>query len=361
MVSVNLKIEKKLRIRLFMMLTLWIIVGFVVITILGTVRGESDNAVIIWLGSRIDLLYGVFLIIGFFSIFYLYWEKPWHYLNEVVNATETVYEKSARGITLSAPLHEVESRMNQIKMSILNSEKSVARAEEKKNELVMYLAHDIRTPLTTVIGYLNLLNEAPDMPQEQRTKYIGIVLNKSERLDVLINELFDLTRYNSKAVSLHKTEADLSCLLSQIADEFYPTLSANENVVNVSAEDGIIISADTEKIARVFGNLLKNAASYSDRGSEIVISAKKENGFAFVTFQNTGDTIPPETIHTMFDKFCRFDQSRTSETGGTGLGLSIAKEIVELHGGTITAQSEDRTVTLIVSLPLIDSETESYT
>lgn len=352
MISSNQKIEKKLRIRLFATLVLWAVVGFIVFILFGTVKDESNNPVIVWLGSRLDLLYIMFLIIGFFSIFYFYWKKPWDYLNEVIDATETVYEKSAKGITLSAPLHDVESRMNQIKLSILTSEKSVAQAEEKKNELVMYLAHDIRTPLTTVIGYLNLLDEAPDMPPEQRKKYIGIALNKSERLDVLINELFDLTRYNSKAVSLHKTEVNLSCLLSQLADEYYPTLSANENTVSVSAEDGLTLSADTEMLARVFGNLLKNAASYSDAGTEIIISAKKENDFAAVTFQNTGETISPEDLQTMFDKFSRLDQARTSETGGTGLGLSIAKEIVELHGGTITAQSKDRTITFLVRLPL---------
>lgn len=352
MVSANQNIEKKLSIRLFVTLALWAIVGFVVIALLSTWTVETDNAVIAWLGLRLDIFYIIFLIIGFFAIFYIYWKKPWGYLDEVVDATETVYEKSAKGITLSAPLHEVESRMNQIKLSVLTSEKSVAQAEKKKNELVMYLAHDIRTPLTTVIGYLHLLDEAPDMPPEQRKKYIGIALNKSERLDVLINELFDLTRYNSKAVSLNKTEVDLSCLLSQIADEFYPALSANGNIVNVSAEDGLIVSADTEMLARVFGNLLKNAASYSDEGTEITISAKEENGFAAVTFQNTGDTISPENLQTMFDKFSRLDQARTSETGGTGLGLSIAKEIVELHGGTITAQSKDRTITFLIRLPL---------
>ena len=248
MISSNQKAERKLRIRLFVTLAVWAIVGFVAIVLLGTVKDESNNPVIVWLGSRLDLLYIMFIIVGFFGIFYFYWKKPWNYLREVVDATETVYEKSEKGITLSAPLHEVERRMNQIKLSVLTSEQSAAQAEEKKNELVMYLAHDIRTPLTTVIGYLNLLDEAPDMPPEQRKKYIGIALNKSERLDTLINELFDLTRYNSKAVSLYKTEVDLSCLLSQLADEYYPTLSANENTINILAEDGLTVSVDSEKI-----------------------------------------------------------------------------------------------------------------
>lgn len=349
----NQKTERKLRIQMFVVLALWAVIGFcVIIVIFGSAAEKTDNAVIAWFASRWDLLYIVFLIFGFFGIFFFFWKKPWNYLNEVVNATETIYEKSTKPIVLSAPLHEVESRMNQIKLSVLTSERSVAQAEEKKNELVMYLAHDIRTPLTTVIGYLNLLDEAPDMPQEQRKKYIVIALKKSERLDVLINELFDLTRYNSNTVSLRKTEIDLSCLLSQLADEYHPTLSANENTVNLSVENGLIISVDTEKIARVFGNLLNNATSYSDRGSEIVISAKKENGYAVVSFQNSGNKIPAEKLQTVFDKFNRLDQARISETGGTGLGLSIAKEIVNLHGGTITAHSENRTITFIVSLPI---------
>lgn len=352
MASANQKIEKKLRIRLFVTLALWAVVGFVVFLLLGTVKDESNNAVIIWLGSRLDILYIAFLIIGFFTIFYFYWKKPWKYLNEVVGATEIVYEKSAKGIALSAPLHEVESRMNQIKLSVLNSEKSVAQAEEKKNELVMYLAHDIRTPLTTVIGYLHLLDEAPDMPEEQRKKYVGIALNKSERLDILINELFDLTRYNARAASLHKTNVDLSCLLSQIADEFYPALSTNRNTVNVSVDEGLTVIADSEMLARVFGNLLKNAASYSDAGSEIIISAKRENDLAVITFENTGKNISPEELETMFDKFSRLDRARASETGGAGLGLPIAKEIVELHGGTITVQSKDHTITFYILLPI---------
>ena len=169
---------------------------------------------------------------------------------------------------------------------------------------------------------------------------------------MLINELFDLTRYNSKTVSLHKTKVDLSFLLAQTVEEFYPILSANENTVKLSSEDGLIVLADTEMIVCVFGNLLKNAASYSNAGSEIRISAKKENDLAVVTFQNAVDTIPPEKLQMMFDKFNRLEQARTSETGGTGLGLSIAKEIVELHGRTITAQSKDLMITIIVTLPL---------
>ncbi|MGI6767340.1 MAG: sensor histidine kinase [Lentihominibacter sp.] len=294
----NRKIEKKLSTRLLITLAVWVLAGFAMMIVIGFVIEKTDIAIRDWLSSRLDVIYIIYLIVGFLGIFYFYWKKPWNYLNEVVDAMETVYEKSSKGVILSEPLHDVENWMNQIKMSVVRSEMSVAQAEEKKKELVMYLAHDIRTPLTTVIGYLNLLSETPEMPEEQRKKYIGIVLNKSERLDMLI------------------------------------------------------ISADADKIARVFGNLLKNAAAYSDKGSEITIVAKREHNLAVVSFQNKGDTIPQEELQTMFDKFNRLDQARTSSTGGTGLGLSIAKEIIELHDGEITTKSEDRTITIIVSLPL---------
>ena len=123
-------------------------------------------------------------------------------MNEVIGATEIVYEQNDHAIELSEPLREVESQMNQIKMSVLFSQQAAKEAETKKNELVMYLAHDIRTPLTTVIGYLSLLNEAPDMPEEQKEKYIGIALDKSERLETLINELFEITRYHTNTVQV---------------------------------------------------------------------------------------------------------------------------------------------------------------
>lgn len=147
-------------------------------------------------------------------------EKPWGYLNEVISATEIVYEQNDHTIALSEPLREVESQMNQIKMSVLLNQQAVKEAETKKNELVMYLAHDIRTPLTTIIGYLSLLNEVHDMTKEQKEKYIRIALDKSERLETLINELFEITRYHTNTVQVKKQPVDLYALLSQVIDDF---------------------------------------------------------------------------------------------------------------------------------------------
>ena len=216
----------------------------------------------------------------------------------------------------------------------------------------MYLAHDIRTPLTTVIGYLSLLHEAPDMPEQQKEKYVKVALNKAERLEKLINELFEITKYNAHTAIIKKETVDLHCLIAQVIDEIYPTLSANGNTAVFTAEDNLSVNADPEKLARVFSNLLRNAASYSYPQTEITISAKRLEHDIQITFENHGKTIPQEQLNSIFEKFNRLDDARLSNTGGAGLGLSIAEEIIHLHGGKITASSQNETIDFVITLPL---------
>ena len=253
---------------------------------------------------------------------------------------------------MSDPLKELEAQLNQIKMSVLLSKRAAKQAEEKKNEIIMYLAHDIRTPLTTVIGYLSLLHEAPDMPEQQKEKYVKVALNKAERLEKLINELFEITKYNAHRVIIKKENVDLHCLIAQVIDEIYPTLSANGNTAVFTAEDNLSVNADPEKLARVFSNLLRNAASYSYPQTEITIFAKRLEHDIQITFENHGKTIPQEQLNSIFEKFNRLDDARLSNTGGAGLGLSIAEEIIHLHGGKITASSQNETIDFVITLPL---------
>lgn len=342
-------IEQKLKVRLIisMFLCTVLCVGVMIyVQIL-----VSDSILFLWFKGRRDIFGTLFLATAFICILYYYWRTPWNYLREVISATRIVFDKGNKSIVLSEPLHEVENQMNQIKLTLAMSNQAIEQAEMKKDELVMYLAHDIRTPLTSVIGYLNLLNEATDMPQEQRKKYTQIALEKSERLEILINELFEVTRYHTQTVAIKKNVFNLQYLLTQVVDEIRPILSANGNEVNIAVEDSLIISGDAEKLARVFGNLLKNAASYSDPNTEIRISAKNIEEYTVITFQNQGETISPEDLAVMFEKFNRLDKARASKTGGVGLGLAIAKEIIVLHGGEITVASDDKTVSFVIRLP----------
>ena len=256
------------------------------------------------------------------------------YFKEIDQGIDALQVDDSKAIRLSPEMLPFESKLNAVKQTLERQKAETALAEQRKNELVMYLAHDIRTPLTTVIGYLSLLEEAPDMPVEQRTKYTGVALEKAERLERLINELFEITRLHARTVALKKEKLDLYCLLVQLADEFYPIISAKGNSLRLE--------------------ILKNAVSYSYPDTEILITADVQGDFVNVDIQNQGDQIPQERLGDIFEKFIRLDKARLSDTGGTGLGLSIAEEIIRLHGGEITVESEEKMVTFHVRLPLSD-------
>ena len=274
------------------------------------------------------------------------------YFDEISSAMDRLVEDSEDRIVLSPEMEFMEKRLNTVKDKLIKQKKAAQEAEQRKNDLVVYLAHDIRTPLTSVIGYLSLLEEAPDMPVEQRAKYLRITLEKAHRLEKQINEFFEITRYNLQQIRLEKETIDLYYMLVQMTDEFYPILSARGITAVLRADENLTVYGDPAKLARVFNNILKNAAAYSYPDTEIVISAEEADGYVKIRFQNQGDPIPQDKLEAIFEKFYRLDEARTTGTGGSGLGLSIAKEIVTLHGGTIEARSRDNTITFTVSLPV---------
>lgn len=249
-------------------------------------------------------------------------------------------------------MSEVEKKLNHFKIEAIKNEKLARENEEKKDELIVYLAHDIKTPLTSMIGYLSLLSEIKDMPEEQRNKYIDITLDKSYRLEDLINELFDVARFNSEKIILEKEELNLNLMLEQIIDDFYPVLKELNKKIKFTPKEEIKLYGDPDKLSRVFNNLIKNAINYSSDDSNIDISAIKDEKNVIIKITNKGKQIPKEKLDRIFEKFYRLDSSRTSKTGGSGLGLAIAKEIIELHHGKITASSTLKETNFTVILPI---------
>ncbi len=248
------------------------------------------------------------------------------------------------------------------KRAAAERERELADESARRSDLVTYLAHDLKTPLTSVIGYLSLLDEVPDMPEAQRVRYTGVALDKACRLERLVNEFFDITRYSLTNIELELAPVDLAGLLVQLSDEFYPALAAHGNVAQVTVAgtartveqpgEPLMVTADAARLARVFGNLLRNAIAYSDEGTPIELAAVEEEGRVVVTVSDVGATIPSHKLRAIFDRFFRLDESRGSATGGAGLGLAIAREIVELHGGAISAASENGRTTFSVELPV---------
>jgi len=274
------------------------------------------------------------------------------YFDEVSAGMDKLAEESDDEIILSPELDFMENKLNQIKNNLEKQKKAALDAERRKNDLVVYLAHDIKTPLTSVIGYLSLLDEAPDMPYEQKAKYVGITLEKAYRLEQLINEFFEITRFNLQTIVLNKEKINLLFMLQQMADEFYPMLTPQERQVSVNVPEGLTLWGDADKLARVFNNILKNAMAYSYENSVIDISAKQQGKNIVITFTNQGNPIPPSKLETIFEKFYRLDSARSTNTGGAGLGLAIAQEIVTAHDGTISVESNSENTTFTVKFPL---------
>ena len=291
-------------------------------------------------------------VIGTLVLLYRLLKKVFGYIDEVGKATEDLVNKDVEYIELPDELEEIQKRMNHLKRESEKNEKLAKENEEKKDELIVYLAHDIKTPLTSMIGYLSILDEIDDMPKKKQKNYISIALDKSYRLEDLINELFDVARFNSEKIVLEKEELNLNLMLEQIIDDFYPTLREVNKSIKLNYDEPISINGDSDKLSRVFNNLIKNAISYSKEESEIVINLKKDNNNAIVEVINKGKQISKEKLSKIFEKFYRLDSARTSRTGGSGLGLAIAKDIVELHNGTIIAESNEEETTFRVMLPL---------
>ena len=301
----------------------------------------------------IFIIFGTALIIVL-SLLYKLLNKIFSYVFAVSESADKLFDKNVEYINLPPEMVEVEKKLNHFKTEAIKNERLARENEQKKDELIVYLAHDIKTPLTSMIGYLSLLSEIKDMPQEQRNRYIDIALDKSYRLEDLINELFDVARFNSEKIVLEKEEINLNLMLEQIADDFYPTLKEMNKKINFTSDEKTILYADPDKLSRVFNNLIKNAVNYSKENTDIDISILNKENQATVKITNKGKQIPKEKLDKIFEKFYRLDSSRTSKTGGSGLGLAIAKEIVELHGGRIYAESDMKETTFSVILPIIE-------
>ncbi len=298
------------------------------------------------------LFMGIPIIAGWAFITYLFMRRPLIYLDEVISASEQLAQPTNEQIILSDAMKNVQDELNHVRATALRSDLLAREAEQRKNDLIVYLAHDLKTPLTSVIGYLTLLHDESQISEELRKKYLSISLEKAERLEDLINEFFEITRFNLSNITLQYTKVNLTRLLEQLVFEFRPMLLEKNLQCSLIAEHDIMISCDVDKLQRVFDNLLRNAVFYSYESSKIEIKVDNNDNFLKILFINHGDNISEDKLNRIFEQFYRLDTSRSSRNGGAGLGLAIAKEIIELHNGSIKAKSENELIEFEVTIPI---------
>ena len=297
------------------------------------------------------LFMGLIFLAGWLAATVHYIAKPLGYLEELLAASRQLARPGSEPIELSPALKNAEAELNLVREEALRNALLAKEAEQRKNDLIVYLAHDLKTPLTSVIGYLTLLRDEPQISQNMRERYTGIAFEKAQRLEDLINEFFEITRFSLTTLELETVRIDLSRMMEQLTSEFEPILAEKGLSFQTDFDPGVEILCDPGKLERVFDNLIRNAVNYSDLGSMIVMSMTQGKESVEIRVKNRGRTIPPEKLSRIFEQFFRLDASRATTTGGAGLGLAIAKEIVELHGGDISAESMDGQIMFTITLP----------
>lgn len=360
--SIFQSIRMKLALYVFLSLGLTILTDFGVLVLLRTLKWNivalgrnTEFAAALESGFRSARGSGVgfwvlmgILSVLFFGVYYIILTAPMvSYLREILSGVERIKNgdlDTAIAIRSSGELTELASAINAMQAELKTAIAKERESEYKKDELITNVAHDLRTPLTSVIGYLDLLRTPEHLSEETKQKYINIAYDKSSRMEGLVTDLFDFTRYGKNKIALTKNRLELQQFMTQIIDEFYPTLNSNQlECYTIFSPEKVYIDGDGELLARAFGNLMGNAIKYGAEGKQIRIevNAFPQMKKARVAITNYGKIIPKRDLDKIFDKFYRGDAARSTE-GGTGLGLAIAKNIFEMHNGSVKVRSSEK-------------------
>lgn len=350
--------------RLLINITLSYLVAFLIYSILGII---FDRIIPIAVPNemRYALCYAISFIV-FVEIFFKLIDFTIEYIRKLRRSIQQVTSGNYGvqcEVEYDDELGSLAANINVLSKTLLAKEKESEKLKEKeraaldiernakrqKNELITNVAHDLRTPLTTIVGYLELIKDDSALSKEDVHKYSGIAYEKSIRLQEMMDDLFEFTKLDNADIKLNKSMINLSGLIMQMTDEFYPSFKdCNITPIVNLPEENIYVQGDGQLLARVFDNLISNALKYGYHNTDLKIEVSGDEKYATVKVINHGDTIASEDIPLLFNKFYRTDSSRNSKTGGTGLGLAITKNIVDLHHGDISVTSDDQITTFIV-------------
>lgn len=293
-------------------------------------------------------------IITFSLCFLLTISKEMKYIKYIAKQVKLIVNQNL-GITLEVrgndELAELSSNINLMSLALKERFEKERELEKTKNELITNVSHDLRTPLTAIIGYLDILKNEKFNNREEEKEYLTSTYNLSIKLKKLIDELFEYTKLSGDEAKLELVEVDICSILNQIIGEYTPVLEDKGlKVISNIPNEELFIKIDIEKIVRVFDNILNNAEKYSIKPSDIMINLENKNDVIIISFSNKGEYIEQDKLDKMFERFYRVDTSRSSNIEGSGLGLAISQKIIELHNGAIWAESKEHIITFIVKL-----------
>lgn len=300
----------------------------------------------------------VLSVIVFISIFIIVTNKKMKYIEEIASGVRIIsngdlsYRVEEKG---KDEIKNLAENINTMAAEIQSRIEAERRSEKTKSELITNVSHDLRTPLTSVMGYIGLIKDGKYEDEAMMKEYLNIAFNKSTQLKELIEDLFEYTKLNNQGIALEKNKVNIVEFLSQIIEEYIPVFEENQiEVVKKFVDEKSIVEIDAGKMVRVFENLFSNAIKYSFKPGEVIVSTYENNGYVNIVIKNRGENIPKEKVDRLFDRFYRVDEARNSNTKGSGLGLAISKNIIELHNGKIWAECVENDVSFFIKLKCVN-------
>lgn len=350
--DMNRRFRTRVITNIFYSAVVTVLIEVFLVTNVSLIATHMDNAgidnffisILVSFDVVVILMYVLFGILVFTVTFMILQEKSLRYITKISDAMQNISEGDLN-VTVEVEgddeFSSMAANLNKMVEDLKELMDKERESERTKNELITNVAHDLRTPLTSIIGYLELLSGDVKLEPEIQKKYINIAYVKTKRLEKLIEDLFGFTKMNYGKLSMHVGQVDVVKLLSQLLEEFYPSFVDKNLSYELQSNVPVkVITADGNLLARLFDNLINNAIKYGADGKRIMVKLHADDEIVTVSVINYGYVIPADELPLIFNKFYRVEQSRSTNTGGTGLGLAISKNIVDMHGGTITVTSD---------------------
>lgn len=295
-------------------------------------------------------------VAAFIFLFYFLTQRKMRYVEELAGGLRIIATGNLDYRAIERSPDELGSLARDMNLMVEDLQRRIEeerRYERLKSELITNISHDLRTPLTLIMGYLRLLHDKGYETPEQAAGYVNIAYSKAEKLQSLIDDLFEYTKLSNRDVPMYKEGVALNELLDQLLEEFVTVAEEQQLILHRQIpKDKLLVRIDVDKMIRVFENLLTNALKYSLKPGEIQVNVSHDQRFVIVKISNRSEALSDEDLQQLFDRFYRVDASRSSDTGGSGLGLAIAKSIVESHEGSIWAEQDSGHIHFYVKLKL---------